>query len=91
MTTPQYPYDPEPYIWLQDEEDSGMADCGCMLVLSPLSSGPAFHFCTMHAAAPELLEALEGVLSIGRGLSVANEQCKARARALLRRIRRQTL
>lgn len=48
---------PEPYIWLQDQEKYGKADCGCELVGEWNGSGAALLFCPLHTAAPDLLKA----------------------------------
>ncbi len=48
-----------PYLWLQEDEASGRAVCGCMLEIR--SRGPAFWFCSFHESAPELLEALHAI------------------------------
>lgn len=58
MTTPKYPTEIEPWIWLQVNEQEGWADCGCHLAQDP-DSGAKFNQCTMHAAAHLLLEALD--------------------------------
>ncbi len=39
---------PEPWIWLQDNERSGTAECGCRLVASHKGSGPALWTCRDH-------------------------------------------
>lgn len=54
---------PEPWIWLQDTEDYGRADCGCELFQSYGGSGAGVLLCPLHEAAPALLAALEGVLN----------------------------
>lgn len=56
---------PDPYIWLQENEASGRADCGCTLNRTgPTGDGdPIFYQCAMHDAAPELLEALQGIFA----------------------------
>jgi hypothetical protein len=38
------------YIWLQDDESEGVADCGCRLIRSYQGSGPAVILCLAHAA-----------------------------------------
>jgi hypothetical protein len=37
------------YIWLQDDEPEGVADCGCRLIRSYKGSGPAVILCLGHA------------------------------------------
>lgn len=51
-----------PYIWLQENEASGQADCGCRL--EARMDGPAFWLCPMHKAAPELLKALSRLMPL---------------------------
>ena len=52
--------DRRPEIWLQwDDEARGTADCGCELVQKHKGSGAALFYCATHAAAPDLLAALE--------------------------------
>ncbi len=48
-----------PYIWLQDGEAEGRADCGCVLVHRGGSTTAMFYQCPLHAAAPKLLEYLK--------------------------------
>jgi len=48
-----------PYIWLQEHEQSGQADCGCKLKVG--TTGAALWFCSIHETAPELLEALRAI------------------------------
>lgn len=54
-----------PWLWLQEDETEGAAQCGCNLVREPYDSeyetGPAFYICRVHEAATELLEALEAM------------------------------
>jgi len=59
----------EPYIWLQDDEPEGQADCGCILQAEydgadeDLAAGnPALFMCPLHTAAPELLAACEATI-----------------------------
>jgi hypothetical protein len=69
MTTTQT----EPYIALSEDEDEGVADCGCRLVADDgdtYSVGAAFYQCRQHAAAPALLAALEEI----RPVIAAHEQ-----------------
>lgn len=51
-----------PYIWLQENELSGRAVCGCELGNS--SGGSAVWLCPIHEAAPELLKALERLMPL---------------------------
>lgn len=53
--TQMYPTEIEPYIWLQEDEEEGHAECGCRLAQE---NGAKLNLCTMHAAAPQLLEVL---------------------------------
>ena len=52
-----------PYIWLQEQEQTGRAECGCRLTFDVPggagTEGPAFFQCPMHDATPKLLAALE--------------------------------
>ena len=57
MTAPKYPTQIEPAIWLQEDEEQGHGDRGCTLAQY---NGARLNYCTMHAAAEELLEALAG-------------------------------
>lgn len=43
-----------PYIWLQEDEESGRAVCGCEL--RNQNGGPALWLCPLHEAASKLLE-----------------------------------
>lgn len=43
----------EPYLWLQDEETTAQADCGCFI------DGQAFYQCSVHSSAKELLSTLK--------------------------------
>ena len=49
-----------PYIWLQEHELSGKADCGC--VLRNESQGPALWLCPMHSAAQDLLRICKHII-----------------------------
>lgn len=51
----------EPWIWLQDNEDYGKANCGCELFQSFRDSGAAALLCPLHDSAPDLLAALEEI------------------------------
>ena len=54
------PPESSPYIWLNDSEHEGVAVCGCRLYYRKDHDGNvAFDFCPTHAAAPDLLKALE--------------------------------
>ena len=77
--TIRYPTEPEPYIWLQEGEDEGTADCGCHLAMD---NGAKLNFCTMHAAAEEMLEALAKEL-----LSPRSEAWRMLAQRILRKAR----
>lgn len=58
MKTTKQTYTTIPDIWLQEDELYGAAKCGCTLdSVGPVGAGPAFRFCSLHAAAQELLEA----------------------------------
>lgn len=60
--TIRYPLEPgDPWIWLQEDEGEGTADCGCHLIMD---NGAKFSFCTMHAAAEELLATLVNVVNL---------------------------
>ena len=48
-----------PYIWLQEHEQSGQADCGCKLKVG--AAGGALWFCSLHETATELLGALKAL------------------------------
>ena len=48
----------EPYIWLQEDESEGSADCGCRLVADLDGRGAAMFLCPMHESAPGMLKAL---------------------------------
>ena len=82
MDRPKPGTDEVGYIWLQDEEEDGRAECGCHLIASQEDSGPAIHLCPMHSAAPNMLRVL-GVLqkrittdkrfSIQQDFSIYNE------------------
>ena len=56
-----------PWIWLQDTEDYGKADCGCELFQSHEGSGAAVLLCPLHDAAPALLAALARLLDESQG------------------------
>ena len=56
-----------PFIWLQEDEPKGRADCGCR-VMDPDSRGVQVHLCAMHKAAPKMLAAL---MRVARGASNA--------------------
>jgi hypothetical protein len=68
----------EAFIWLQPDEDEGVADCGCKLHrgYAPNNDGndPAIVFCPMHEAAPELLAACQSVVRAQQdgGVSMAD-------------------
>jgi len=56
----------KPYLWLQENEAFGHADCGCILNRNyegeegeQGEAGAAFWFCPLHEAAGELLEAVK--------------------------------
>jgi len=49
----------KPYLWLQENEQAGHADCGCILYDNYGGRGAAISFCPLHEAAGELLEALQ--------------------------------
>ncbi len=52
---------PDGYIWLQDDEEEGSAECGCTVYRAHKGSGPALILCPLHAAAPDLLAALKSI------------------------------
>lgn len=52
----------QPYIWLQDDEAEGEADCGCRLHAEYQGSNAAMFLCKMHSAAPALYVALTRIL-----------------------------
>ena len=82
---PKYPTEVEPAIWLQLDEEVGHGDCGCNVAQQ---DGARLNYCTMHAAAPELLEALERVMARNiYHLPIATVAAKEDARALLQRLR----
>ena len=47
----------KPYIWLQEHEYAGKADCGCEL--RNQAKGPALWLCPMHSAAQDLLRVVK--------------------------------
>jgi hypothetical protein len=49
----------EPYIFLQNDETEGFAECGCRLYLK--GGNPAFSFCTMHFEADETIGVLDSI------------------------------
>lgn len=58
----------QPEIWLRENEMSGkFDDCNCRLEAEYAEEGtngsPAFFMCPLHAAAPDLLEALKEILN----------------------------
>ena len=55
----------EPYIWLQENESEGSADCGCRLVADLDGRGAAMFLCPMHESAPGMLKALTAQKSKG--------------------------
>jgi hypothetical protein len=63
MTTPATAqHTPGPQIILQPDQDSVRLPCGCTLEREhPVHADPAMTLCSMHAAAPALLAALESV------------------------------
>lgn len=46
------------FIWLQDDEGEGVADCGCKLVREWDDGNPAFIMCAMHLAATKKLPSM---------------------------------
>ena len=52
------------YIALQEDEAIGRADCGCELTYVSGTNNAAYFQCTLHASAPELLEALKMLCNI---------------------------
>ena len=46
----------EPWIWLQNTEEDGQAECGCTMIRD-WDGDPAFFPCPLHDAAPRLLRA----------------------------------
>lgn len=55
------------FIWLQEDEESGKADCGCLLERT--GQGPRITLCPKHAAADALLEACIEVRTQLEGLA----------------------
>ena len=55
----------EPYIWLQPNENEGVADCGCSLTYDD-DGDASVTLCRMHEAAPALVEALRAFVEWGR-------------------------
>lgn len=50
---------PGPWIWLQDDEVEGRAECGCELHrVYDMTDNPAIVFCPLHEAAPKMLAVL---------------------------------
>lgn len=49
----------EPYIWVHEDEFMGEADCGCKMVEGWNGGGSAYFQCEFHAAAEDMLDALE--------------------------------
>ncbi len=78
----------EPMIWMQNEETLVTADCGCLLSRDHCGSGdPAVILCPLHAAAPELAEALAdlvGSLQSDASIQEVAQKMEA-ARAALRK------
>jgi hypothetical protein len=84
-----------PWIWLQDSEREGAADCGCRLVAEHDGSGPALFACDGHgshasllserdaalARCAELEQALRDVLSYGWGCDNPETARKVRENA----------
>jgi len=51
-----------PDIWLNECDAEGVLDCGCKLTSDVDGTpGAAFYQCPLHAASPELLEALYAI------------------------------
>jgi hypothetical protein len=55
-----------PYIWLDDGEAEGTAECGCRLVQEQGTSGSAIFLCPVHREAPDLFAAAERSLRIAQ-------------------------
>jgi hypothetical protein len=54
-----------PTIWLNEQEDIGVADCGCRLIRDHKDTGdPAFVFCPLHDCAAKLLKKLEVMVTV---------------------------
>jgi len=51
-----------PYIWLQEGEERGEGNCGCVLTYDDQGSAQWF-VCPMHRAADDMLAALERIAS----------------------------
>jgi len=51
--------EPEPYLWMQENEVSAQAECGCELHFLRGPMDAAYFQCPLHAAAPDLLAACE--------------------------------
>jgi len=56
-------------IWLQEDEQSGRAGCGCEIGSHPEHGNPYLKFCPMHSAAAALKQACEAVVSTSKGES----------------------
>ncbi len=54
---------PTPDIWLQDDEETGKADCGCLLEFDG-DGDPFFIYCPMHKAAADTLAILKDIISL---------------------------
>ena len=89
------------YIWLQDGEEDGRAECGCHLIASQEGSGPAMHLCDMHSVALgmfQMLEACERIMSEAISSDpqhdwrerFADSMCGARALIKLAKVREET-
>lgn len=71
---------PGPYIWLQDNEQVGRAECGCYI------DGDAFYQCALHAAAPAMLALLKSVPPINGGNAQTEMEWNWKLEALLAKI-----
>lgn len=56
------PRQTEPYIWLNDGEEEGIANCRCRLVCNAYRfNNPAVYFCKLHQSAEALLAACQDI------------------------------
>jgi len=65
------------FIWLQEDEPKGWADCGCRVKNSD-GRGVQVHLCAMHDAVPRMLDALREIAETASLVAAGKVEPQAR-------------
>lgn len=66
----------EPFIWLQEDETEGAADCGCRVIDD--DQGVRVILCPLHQAAPRMIPAFKEIADTAALISTGKVDARAR-------------